>query len=215
MTIAYADLFAALAAQFEPGEVKKRTQANRDLFYITARTAMNRLDDVLGPAGWCMSDQGDDDKSGYSDAFKRACVKFGVGRYLYRDGVPLFVAEKTGTAAVPAHAPAHDPEPARDERRREINEPSRPREQEAQHLPADGGNRRQDGTPKTGRALFAWVKKQEEQHGEGLLRYLNKFAKLQDWPGRMVEWSDAQVQAAHDEACRKLEQRAHEEALSN
>lgn len=35
-----------------------------------------------------MSDQGDDDKSGYSDAFKRAAVKFGVARYLYGSGIP-------------------------------------------------------------------------------------------------------------------------------
>jgi hypothetical protein len=44
--------------------------------------------DAGGYAG--MSDQGDDDKSGYSDSFKRAAVKFGVGRYLYRDGVPSY-----------------------------------------------------------------------------------------------------------------------------
>jgi len=95
------DLFAALAAPFEPSEVKARSQASRQLHYITARTAMNRLDDVLGPENWfdeyfpqensvlCkltirlpdgslltksdaggyagMADQGDDDKSGYSD----------------------------------------------------------------------------------------------------------------------------------------------------
>jgi putative DNA primase/helicase len=42
--------------------------------------------DAGGYAG--MADSGDDDKSGYSDAFKRAAVKFGVARYLYRDGVP-------------------------------------------------------------------------------------------------------------------------------
>jgi hypothetical protein len=41
--------------------------------------------DAGGYAG--MSDPGDDDKSGYSDAFKRAAVKFGVGRHLYNDGV--------------------------------------------------------------------------------------------------------------------------------
>lgn len=37
-----------------------------------------------------MSDEGDDDKSGYSDAFKRAAVKFGIGRFLYNDGVPIY-----------------------------------------------------------------------------------------------------------------------------
>jgi len=120
------DLFAALAAPFEPHEVKLRAApGGRQLHYITARTAMNRLDSVLGPENWwdeylplensvvCrltvrlpdgatvtkadaggyagMADQGDDDKSGFSDAFKRAAAKFGVARYLYRDGVPAFV----------------------------------------------------------------------------------------------------------------------------
>ena len=48
----FPDLFAALAAPFEPQEVRVRSQAGRQLHYITARTAMNRLDDVLGPENW-------------------------------------------------------------------------------------------------------------------------------------------------------------------
>ena len=112
------ELFAALAAPFENDEVRNRQQGGRQLQYITARTVMNRLDDVLGPENWwdeyqplehsviCrltvklpdgstltksdaggyagMPDSGDDEKSGFSDAFKRAAVKFGIGRYLYR-----------------------------------------------------------------------------------------------------------------------------------
>jgi len=46
------DLFAALAAPFESSEVKVRSQSGRQLHYITARTAMNRLDSVLGPENW-------------------------------------------------------------------------------------------------------------------------------------------------------------------
>src|SRR5271156_3857778 len=117
-------LFAALAAPFDPSELKLRSQAGRQLPYVTARNVMNRLDEVLGPENWwddfvplehsvicrltirlpdgtvltkCdaggyagLADPGDDDKSGFADAFKRAAVKFGVGRYLYRDGVPAF-----------------------------------------------------------------------------------------------------------------------------
>jgi hypothetical protein len=48
----FPDLFAALAAPFEAHEVRSRTQANRQVHYITARTAMNRLDSVLGPENW-------------------------------------------------------------------------------------------------------------------------------------------------------------------
>src|SRR3954470_11017010 len=46
------DLFAALAAPFESHEIKVRSQSSRQLHYITARTAMNRLDNVLGPENW-------------------------------------------------------------------------------------------------------------------------------------------------------------------
>src|SRR5881227_1430774 len=147
----FPDLFAALAAPFESQEVKIRpAQGGRQLHYITARTAMNRLDSVLGPENWwddfvpsensvtCrltirlpdgstvtkadaggyagMADQGDDDKSGFSDAFKRAAAKFGVARYLYRDGVPHFVREREPRAVAPPEPPVQSssaPEPER------------------------------------------------------------------------------------------------------
>lgn len=137
------DLFAALAAPFELEEVKARTQASRQLHYVTARTVMNRLDNVVGPENWwdeyvpgehsvlCRltlrlpdgqvltkadaggfpgcEDTGDDEKGGYSDAFKRAAVKFGVGRYLYRDGVPCYSSverEPVPESAAAVEAPA-------------------------------------------------------------------------------------------------------------
>jgi hypothetical protein len=258
----YADLFAALAATFEPSEVKVRSQANRQLHYITARTAMNRLDNVLGPENWwddyvpgessvlcrltirlpdgqeltkCdaggyagMSDQGDDDKSGYSDAFKRAAVKFGVGRYLYRDGVPEFVREKAGPVELPSHARDSQPEPARDGRR-EVNEQFKPQPQSQPRgdrpaQPQANGNGHADGhddRPRSGKALFAWTKKQEERHEVGLLKYLNNWAKLQEFPGRMVDWDAEQVSLAYREAVRKLQSVAsaqsegYEEAIEN
>src|SRR5215207_6903858 len=142
------DLFAALAAPFDPSEVKIRSQSSRQLHYITARTAMNRLDSVLGPENWwdryvpgensvlCeltirlpdgstltksdaggyagMADSGDDDKSGYSDAFKRAAVKFGVARYLYRDGVPTFVHPSVAAVDHQEAPTAAEAEPARE-----------------------------------------------------------------------------------------------------
>jgi hypothetical protein len=86
--------------------------------YVNARAIMDRLDDVLTPAGWqdeyqaladgavlcrlslkldgewvvkCdvggqseQPDEGDRVKAAFSDALKRAAVKFGIGRYLYR-----------------------------------------------------------------------------------------------------------------------------------
>jgi hypothetical protein len=242
------DLFAALAAPFETSEVKVRSTSGRQLHYITARTAMNRLDSVLGPENWfdeyfpqensvlCkltirlpdgslltksdaggyagMADQGDDDKSGYSDAFKRACVKFGIARYLYRDGVPTFVQERFPVidASVPAAASGPVPVAA-----------SAPA---AATTPAPASNGRgaaanNGPVPRTGKALFAWTKDQEQRYEVGLLKYLNSWAKLQEFPARMVDWDGAQVASAHAEAMRKLQSiqsahtEAYEEALAN
>jgi len=241
----YPDLFAALAAPFESHEMKVRSQTGRQLHYITARTAMNRLDNVLGPENWwdeyspsensvlcrltirlpdgtiltkCdaggyagMADSGDDDKSGYSDGFKRAAVKFGVARYLYRDGVPTFVQERT-TPADPAPVAAPANETAAPPASAPAGNPANP--------PRSGGN---GGIPRSGKALFAWTKDQEQRYEVGLLKYLNGWAKLQEFPSRMVEWDAEQVSQAYAEGCRKLQSiqghetrsEAYEEALSN
>ena len=222
----YPDLFAALAAPFETQEVKVRTQAGRQLHYITARTAMNRLDNVLGPENWwdeyvpgensvlCrltirlpdgstltksdaggyagMADSGDDDKSGYSDAFKRAAVE------VRRRPLPL---PRRRPRVRPASAsprrrgrprPQPAPRPRRPGQRRRRRRPTR-----------DHG--RHGNVPRTGKALFAWTKDQEQRHEVGLLKYLNSWAKLQDFPGRMVDWDAEQVGLAYAEACRKLQ----------
>ena len=251
----YPDLFAALASSFESNEVKARSTGGRQMHYITARTSMNRLDNVLGPENWwddyvpgensvlCrltirlpdgstltkadaggyagMADSGDDDKSGYSDAFKRAAVKFGVGRYLYRDGVPHFVAN------APAPDPSHqapDPGPARAPSNGTgggngngyQNGNGRGQAQ------GGGGGDRPQGPPRSGKALFAWTKDQEQKYEIGLLAYLNKWAKIQEFPARMVDWDAEMVKLAYDEASRKLQSLqgkdrgdAYEEAISN
>jgi len=249
----FPELFAAMGASFDSQEVRVRSQAGRQLQYITARTAMNRLDSVLGPENWwdeyvpgensvvCkltvrlpdgstltksdaggyagMADSGDDDKSGFSDAFKRAAVKFGVGRYLYRDGVPSFVRDfdpvtSTPPAVDPSARPSSPTAPVANESA--TGEVSRPPEG-----PAARASGTQGSTPRSGRALFAWTKDQEQRHNVGLLKYLNGWAKLQDYPGRMVEWDHDQVTHAYGEACRKLQAHAtshaeeYEEALAN
>jgi len=93
------------------------------LAYIDARDVMNRLDDVCGPDGWedsytetplgrvictirvrcgehwvSKSDGAgktdvEGDKGGISDAFKRAAVKWGIGRYLYDMPTPWVACE--------------------------------------------------------------------------------------------------------------------------
>jgi hypothetical protein len=236
----FPDLFAALAAPFDASEVRTRSHAGRQFHYITARTAMNRLDNVFGPENWwdeyipgehsvlCrltvrlpdgstltksdaggyagMPDQGDDDKSGFSDAFKRTAVKFGVGRYLYRDGVPVFAKTPDSGPRTEESALPPTPQPI---------VPS-PGPQPSAHRPDSS-----EKAPRSGRALFAWTKDQEQRHEVGLLKYLNSWAKLQDFPGRMVDWDADQVNQAYAEGCRKLQSittghaEVYEEALAN
>jgi hypothetical protein len=113
----------ALAAPFDHADVKflpSVVKGNRCLAmaYVSARTVMDRLDDVLGAENWrdeyqvlpggsvlcrlsCrvggkwiakadvgspseQPDEGDRLKAAFSDALKRAAVKWGVGRFLYR-----------------------------------------------------------------------------------------------------------------------------------
>jgi hypothetical protein len=125
MMTKYPEIWNALAADFPKDLVRERkVGGGGHARFITARSAMNRLDDVLGFENWedayerdpngsdnivCKlsirlpdgqvvtksdagapgntGDDGDDDKGAFSDAFKRACVKFGIGRFLYGEGV--------------------------------------------------------------------------------------------------------------------------------
>lgn len=220
MSVEYAELFAALAQPFGPDQVRHRSAGGgRQLAYITARHVMIRLDEVCGPSNWwdeytllgedsvlCrlsirlpdgrvltkqdaggyagMADAGDDDKSAVSDALKRAAVKFGIGRELYGDGVAhLFDGEVREAQQQHPHHPPTSPAPQQQQR----------------------GSNGQHGPPRNGKQLFAWVKSQEEKHGAGLLKWLNGYGKLQDWPGRMVDWSSEQVEIAHAEAVRKID----------
>jgi hypothetical protein len=188
-----------------------------------------------------MKDDGDDDKSGFSDALKRAAFKLGVGRYLYRDGVPVFVTtryefedvrpdqvreapHRSGGGAAPQRGSwgggQGQPHRGGDDRDAEYAA-SRPAS-EARPSGGGGGNGggQVRGAPRTGKALFAWTKDMEEKYEVGLLKYLNNWAKLQEFPGRMVEWDAEQVALAYREATRKLASIGHggsdlEEALSS
>lgn len=113
----------AFNAPFDPAAVKWKPQTVKGtralaIAYLDARAIQDRLDEVVGVAGWqddyqlladgsvvCklqvlinghwvsktdvgspseQPDSGDRVKAAFSDALKRAAVKFGIGRYLYR-----------------------------------------------------------------------------------------------------------------------------------
>jgi hypothetical protein len=177
--------------------------------------------DAGGYAG--MADQGDDDKSGYSDAFKRAAVKFGVGRYLYRDGVPTYAqgAELTPAEAAAIRPAGADPQagPSPGGRRDPGAPPQGRGEAYEEDLPPDGQDARghqgagrngngngngHGGPPRSGKALFAFCKEMEQKHQVGLLKYLNGYMRLQEFPTRMVDLDAEQVGLVYREAMRKL-----------
>jgi hypothetical protein len=239
MATQFPDFFAALARPFEAHEVKIRAAAGgRQLHYITARTAMNRLDEVVGPEFWwdeyipgndsvmCrltitmpdgrhvtkmdaggyagMADAGDDDKSGFSDAFKRAAAKFGVARYLYRDGVPNFAGDGT-----PPPEPAQRPQQAPQHANGHAADPGSkfgPPLQDAPRkaAPQQAGGSPYGNLPRSGRALFAWACEMGKKYEVDVVKYLNNWSKLQDFPARMVDFDDEQTRLAVEEAVRKL-----------
>jgi hypothetical protein len=219
------DIMEKLAAPFEAWEIRTRTVQGRTITYINAATAQERLDKVMGIVNWrpsykavdkgiectiaiffddlgwieksdvggypgmqvrdqatgeLVEDEENDVKGAYSDAFKRAASAWGVGRYL-RLGTPPAGAPRPREAAAPATS--------HHQKRRD----------------QWGPTRRADGSPpQTGKALYAWIREQEQRGVEGLLKYLNGWARLQDFPGRMVDWEPGQVAEAFAEACRKM-----------
>jgi len=111
------------------GSTTKDKSKGMALAYIDARDVMERLDAVCGPAGWqCLyphvagktvcnigikvgdewiwkaDGAGDSDveaeKGALSDAFKRAAVKWGVGRYLYDVDSPWIALEQKGNSYI-------------------------------------------------------------------------------------------------------------------
>lgn len=109
------EIFYALRKPWPKVEVKQRKgPGGKMLSYVDARQVQNRLDEVVGTENWqthfsevcgnycctlsikidgewiSKSDGAGEtsiegDKGGFSDAFKRAAVSFGVARYLYDD----------------------------------------------------------------------------------------------------------------------------------
>jgi len=113
ITAALKEPFSEKVIHWRVGATSKDKTKGIALAYIDARDVMKRLDDVLGAENWSdeyfetasgrlictlsiriggewirKSDGAGDtavegEKGGISDAFKRAAVKWGVGRYLY------------------------------------------------------------------------------------------------------------------------------------
>lgn len=243
MSTGFEDIFAALAAPFGPGEVKTRSQGGRQLDYITARSVMNRFDNVVGPENWenefsvvcdCLvckititlpdgrrvskmdaggfkemttreggqvvTDEENTDKTGFSDALKRCAVLWGVGRHLYKDGVPEFAG---GTQPQRAQQRPQQPTGAARERQAEPNT--------------------QNGGPKPdtpGRRFYKWLADEGKKLDAELVRPIQDWGKRNNAHGKIIDWSEPVCMDALKEAKRLIAEiksrgDAYEEALAN
>jgi hypothetical protein len=146
--------------------------------------------DVGGAAG--MSDSGDDDKSTFSDAYKRAAVKFGVGRHLYQDGYVMYGAN--GEAWIEGKGPSRPVAASTGSSR--SNGASH-----ASNAPAASGG--PSGPPRSGKAIYPWSLSIDRQHGfaEGtVIKHLNGWAKMNGLPFKSTEWPDNVIPGAVREA---------------
>lgn len=211
---------AALCAPFPEEEIRWVPKGHGDMAYITARHAMNRLDEVVGPGNWSddyveigdglkcllsvrftpdgpwitkcgfgagagMKDADDDEKSAESSAFKRAAVKFGIGRYLYNNGVPSFCGDcplpnKSKGVKVPAPRQA---------------EPPRNAPQQRQAATGNGAPRQYDNykIPPPGKAVFAWAKRIGDDYGFDLIPGMRKAGQAMGAGTDFVAWKEDEV----------------------
>ena len=191
------DPFPAHEVEWRVGPTTKAKDKGRALAYLNARACMDRLDDAVGPEWWsdeyrkegnatfCRltitvpggttihhEDASDDSdleavKGGVSGAFKRACVKFGIGRYLYRLEAAWVPLKPTGNSYVLAGDPpalpqwalpggsGHPPTPGR-----RGSPPERP----AQAEPSGTSRTSQPAPPSV--EYMAWVETVEAAAGD-------------------------------------------------
>lgn len=163
-------------------------------------------------AGGCanMSDEGDDEKSGYSDAFKRACKAWTVGRELWNDGNARFYVDVAtspqASTSVPATATTQ-PSQAQTPAQKTIERGA-------------AGTFNNDRLPTTGKSLWAWLKSLEEQHKpdewckslsyrvSNYLKSTGAKDKLEEWTPDDVKRAITHVGTLRDSSPEELEERA-------
>jgi hypothetical protein len=219
-----------LAEPFDPREVRFKpavVSGNRAMAiaYVDARVIQDRLDDVLGVAGWqdeydCLPDggvvcrlrlrlgdqwitkmdvgspseqpdEGDRRKASFSDALKRAAVKFGIGRYLYR--LPSqwvdYDPQKRQFARTPKLPPSALPRPR-------VSSASLPAEAAAPRskpsaLPADGTELRQRLQHYEDQLV------KNEQCGPGeLLHFITEAGAAAGYASDLTTWEGPAIQLA-------------------
>jgi hypothetical protein len=130
------------------------------------------------------ADVDNDEKSGYTNALRRAAQDaWGIGRYLYKKGIPSFLdpnaraPESPAPAAVPSAPPAAPP----------ANPPA------AQSRTTGGGDPRNFKIPPAGKAVYAWGKSMEELFETPICQGMFAKGEKLGYGKVTSEWSQAQV----------------------
>jgi hypothetical protein len=133
--------------------------------------------------GQVIKDEENTDKTGASDAFKRAAAKFGVGRYLYRDGVPSYQPE------VPLER-----EPGCDDDRRPSDRPK----------PTDNPGAPFTGASFNGKGLYRFLREFDKRIPGGLVSIISRWGTERGYPTRILDWSIEECRAGYEQAKRLI-----------
>jgi hypothetical protein len=116
-----------------------------------------------------------------------------------------WLADGTPAPVVPATPKPAPPAPRRDVPPEPSNYGDHPSRLPSQARPSQTEDRpRQSGPPRNGRALFAYLKEQEQQTGIALFRPINDFMKAQGMPSRIVDLDEAEVATVQAEVARLI-----------
>lgn len=178
-----------------------------------------RVPDDAGEWTWLYKEDGggfagmasgeDDQKSGYSDALKRAGVAWGIGRYLYREGVPDYLGDQPPppethppVAAPATNRPAANRAPAATApaTNRPAYTPNAAPARGPAYSPPPAQSQGQGGydnfrpPARPGPGAFAWLKGLETHFGSGILKMANDIAKHYGLPTYAKEWDETSLE---------------------
>ncbi len=222
------ELFAALSAPIESGEISPRSVAGSSAPDVSPQLIMDRFDAVLGPENWS-----DEYVVAHEAVICRLTVRLPDGAVVTKCGATSrpasggrndndqssfmrtwrFAAAKFGVGRSLANDgfPGLERTGQAASTKGEAERPDRgqvpaPAPSAATSTPASRAlsAAADSDAPRTGRALFAWTRQQDKTHQFGLLDYLSEWAKERRYPSRMVDWDGSQVAEAYAEACVKL-----------
>lgn len=167
--------------------------------------------DAGGHAG--MSDEGDDEKSGFSDAFKRAAVKFGIGRHLYGEGTPQFGLNRhvngpksESSAKINGKfvsTPADEALSSNGSTSRQTGKRRAVKQEPAATVEPSSDSTAATATltpegPRSSREFYDYVKTLDPDGSNGIREQLVRWGRELEFPGLVKEWSDDQARAGYE-----------------